>query len=85
MGCDNMKNEKTTRTIDKMGRIVIPNDIRKAIGLNLGDEVSIEISGKGVLIVPLTQRCVLCGSKYELISYCDKLICNSCIKELKML
>ncbi len=80
-----MKYEKPKRSIDKMGRIVIPNDIRKATGLNVGDEVTFEVSGTGILIVPVTKHCTLCGSKYDLVSYCDKYVCKTCIKSLKMI
>lgn len=77
--------KKAIRSIDKMGRIVIPNDIRKATGLQTGDEVSIEISGTGILLNPVTKHCAFCSSKYELVSYCDKYICQNCIKAMKMI
>ena len=77
--------KKAIRSIDKMGRIVIPNDIRKATGIMTGDEVSIEISGTGILLNPVTKRCAFCSSKYELVSYLDKCICPNCIKALKMM
>ena len=80
-----MASDKTRRYIDKMGRIVIPNDFRKTTGMNIGDEVNLEISGTGILITPVTPHCAFCNSKYDLIAHCDKYVCQNCIKSLKML
>ncbi len=40
------------RNIDKMGRIVIPRDLRQALGLRAGDEATIRITEEGVLLCP---------------------------------
>ena len=80
-----MPQQKPKRCIDKMGRIVIPNDLRKSVGLEVGDEVSFEISGKGILIIPVTKHCAFCNSKHDLVEFCDKFVCKSCVKELKMM
>ena len=80
-----MKTGKPTKCIDKAGRVVIPKDIRRAVGLDIGDEVSFEISGKGVLILPVSATCALCGSKYDLVPCYDKHVCKNCIKTLKMI
>ena len=40
------------RNIDKMGRIVVPRDLRQALGLSAGDEVSLRITEEGVLLTP---------------------------------
>ncbi len=79
-----MSVQKPKRTIDKLGRIVIPNDIRKSACLGPGDEVTFEMSGRSILLTPVTERCVLCGSKYDLVSFCDKHVCETCIKSLKL-
>ena len=39
-----------TRQIDDLGRIVIPKDIRKAIGVNSGDTMEISINGNSVVL-----------------------------------
>ena len=40
------------RNIDGAGRIVIPQDVRKAVGLQFGDEVTIRITEEGILLTP---------------------------------
>ena len=41
------------RNIDGAGRIVIPQDVRKAVGLQFGDEVTIRITQEGILLCPV--------------------------------
>lgn len=38
------------KEIDKMGRVVIPKDIRASLGLSLGDPVEIRVTTEGILI-----------------------------------
>lgn len=40
------------RNIDGAGRIVIPRDLRQAVGLTAGDSVTIRITEEGVLLSP---------------------------------
>ena len=44
------------RTIDGTGRIVIPRDLRQAVGLQAGDTVTIRITEGGILLCPLKKK-----------------------------
>ncbi len=44
------------RNIDKMGRLVIPRDLRQAMGLKAGDSVAIRITAEGILLQPTTSE-----------------------------
>ena len=53
LGASNVKEPFTFyRNIDGAGRIVIPRDLRQALGLQAGDEVTIRIVGEGILLCP---------------------------------
>lgn len=41
---------KIIRKIDKLGRIVIPKDVRKTLNIELGDNVEISIDGGRIII-----------------------------------
>ena len=43
-------NTKIIRQIDKLGRLVIPIDLRKQYGIKAGDNVSIIAHEKGIVI-----------------------------------
>lgn len=39
-----------TKTIDNLGRIVIPNDYKKALKMKNGDEINIELNDNKIII-----------------------------------
>ena len=43
-------NQEIARTIDDMGRINVPAELRKLLGWGLGDEVNLCIEGDTVLL-----------------------------------
>ena len=69
------------RRIDDQGRIVIPKNIRLAMGINAGDELEI-VPGKNEVILRHMTCCVFCHGTEGLIEYKDKYVCKRCIKVL---
>ena len=63
--------------IDKLGRVVIPAEYRKRLGISLGDEVDIKISDGGVLIAPTAVSCCVCGRQLDksvTVPLCDRCV-----------
>ena len=72
------------RTIDAAGKIVIPADIRKELGLCTGAVVELSVTKAGnVLIEPRKIRCVCCGdsNEEELRQVSGVYMCPACIKK----
>lgn len=53
------------RQFDRLGRIVIPKEMRKALKLNEKDPVDIYFRDGVICIEPCRLQCVHCGSKDE--------------------
>lgn len=69
------------KTIDRLGRIVIPSEIRKRIYLELGDEVEFEELDGAVIVKTVKKHCRLCGSVEE---FNPRLrLCNKCVEQIK--
>ena len=60
---------KIIRNIDKLGRIVLPKNIREMLDINIGDDLELEIN-EGKIVLTLQDK----GEKIA--NYCD-LICES--------
>ena len=69
------------RRIDKLGRIVLPMDFRRALGLLGEAEVAILINGNTISVRSADAACRLCGSDGEISK--DFGICSKCIEIIK--
>lgn len=82
---------KTTRYIDKQGRIILPAHIRNALNLTSGRVVEIAMEEDGtVRIIPTQERCAFCGEGLEDVPHITitvgpstKHICSNCEKQIK--
>ena len=68
------------RRIDKLGRIVLPMDFRKALGLEGEVTVALGISGDTITVRSADISCKLCGSKEEI---SQLMVCASCVRKIK--
>ena len=70
------------RHIDELGRIVIPIEIRKRLGIVEKDPVEISVHGDTILLEKPHSVCVFCGSNQKLGEHRGRSVCRSCIREL---
>lgn len=77
-----MKSTGIVRNVDELGRIVIPKEMRKKMGIANGDPVEIFVEGDKIILVKYNESCCLCGGGDELIEFKDKLVCKNCAEEL---
>ena len=69
------------KTIDNLGRVVLPIDYRRKFGLDKNPEVKIFLRDEGIYITALNQGCVIC-KRYEPIDS-ELKICAECISKIK--
>ena len=79
-----MKKAIITRRIDGLGRLTIPMEMRKNLGIKAGERPMFEFvpHERGVLIVPqkLAEPCYCCGDKEQTFEFIGKHICRTCAK-----
>lgn len=73
--------ESVARRIDKLGRIVLPMDFRKALDLEGEAEVLLSIRGNAITVKGAKCACRLCGSEKPLSKHLK--ICQDCIVKIK--
>lgn len=72
------------RQIDKLGRLVLPSDIRKALELHNGeDSVEFFMDKDSVIIRKYRSTCIFCKSDENLLTYKEQAVCRRCMEELK--
>ncbi len=73
--------EGIEREIDDVGRVVIPMEFRKKLGIEFNSRVSISLSGEQVIIKAKSTLCALCG---ETVDNNKRIkLCNKCINRVK--
>ncbi len=72
------------REIDDVGRIVIPKQLRKELGLTEPHcRLEMFSDGKQIICKKAVENCVFCKSETELEAFEGKYVCKSCLDKLK--
>ena len=79
-----MKSTGIVRHIDELGRIVVPKELRRKLGIANTDPVEIYCEDDKIILKKYDPVCHFCGSTQSLTQFKEKNICSSCINELKM-
>ena len=82
-----MEEQKATRQMDELGRIVIPADIRESLGWGTGTKLEVVISDitvKSITIREVSPCCSLCRSESENLVQIEKgYVCEHCAEQVK--
>lgn len=78
-----MKATGITRPVDPLGRVVIPVELRRSLGIKTDDLLEVFVEGEYIMLRKDSPKCVLCGSEEDVVTVRDKNICKNCIEELK--
>ena len=70
------------RKVDDLGRIVIPMELRRTLGINVKDPMSISVEGEKIILAKFEEACVFCGSQAELADFKGRSVCSSCQKDM---
>ena len=80
-----MINTGVIRQLDSLGRIVLPIELRRNLEIGPKDMLEIFVEETSIILRKYEPDCLFCGSSRGLTPYKDKMICASCLKELKQL
>lgn len=77
-----MKSTGIVRPVDELGRVVVPKELRRTLGIGNGDPVEIFTEDDKIILRKYHPGCVFCDNVDDLSEYQGKLICSECIKNL---
>ena len=66
------------RTIDNLGRVVLPSDMRRSLGISEDDEIELSLKKNRIVIRKRIPSCIFCGRKTHLSEFDGKYICQGC-------
>ena len=77
-----MKSTGVVRKLDELGRIVIPIELRRTMGIAIKDTLEIFVDGDQIILKKYHPCCIFCNEAENVVPYKGKLICQQCLKEL---
>ena len=80
-----MKSIGIVRKIDTVGRIVLPIELRRTMGIEVKDALEIYVDGDHIVLKKYEPSCVFCGNAKDIQTIHGKNVCSNCITEMKSL
>ena len=77
-----MKSTGIVRNIDELGRLVIPKEMRKKMGIGESSPVEIFVENERIIVTKYQDSCIFCGGASELRDFKGKRVCLDCAKEI---
>lgn len=79
-----MKSTGIVRKVDELGRVVIPMELRRTLGIAEKDVLEIYVDQDKVVLRKYepSRACVICGSLDKTVEFKNKCICDKCVADL---
>lgn len=78
-----MKSTGIVRRVDELGRVVIPVELRRTMGIVIKDPIEIYVDGQSIVLKKYQPSCIFCDSMNDVAVYKGKNICSDCMTEIK--
>lgn len=73
-----MKSTGIVRKVDELGRVVIPIELRRTMGIDEKDGLEIYVDNEKIILKKYVPACVFCGNATDVQHYRGKLVCRDC-------
>ena len=77
-----MKKTGIIRRLDKLGRVVLPIELRRGLDWNEHDRVEIFIEDDRVILQQYEPNCLFCGGTKNLKEFRGKQVCARCVEKM---
>lgn len=78
-----MKSTGIIRKVDELGRVVIPIELRRSLGISIRDSLEIYVEGQFIVLKKHEASCVFCGNEKDITAFKGRNVCQNCLTEIK--
>ena len=64
-----MKSTGIVRKVDELGRIVLPIELRRTLGIEEKDRIEIFVDGESIILRKYQPACIFCDNAKDIINY----------------
>jgi transcriptional pleiotropic regulator of transition state genes len=77
-----MKATGIVRRIDDLGRLVLPIELRRVMGIKVKDYVEIYVDDDSIILKKYAPACLFCGNATDVQIYKGRKVCKECIEAM---
>jgi transcriptional pleiotropic regulator of transition state genes len=77
-----LKSTGIVRKVDELGRVVIPIELRRTLGIGEKDALEIYVDGERIMLKKYEPACIFCGNADSVSYFKGKIICHICLSEM---
>lgn len=77
-----LKSTGIVRKVDELGRVVIPIELRRTLGIGEKDALEIYVDGERIVLKKYEPACIFSGEVDNTIRYKNKVVSKQCIVEM---
>jgi len=74
-----MKSTGIVRQVDGLGRVVIPMELRRTLGVSVKDAMEIYVEGEQIILKKYQPACMFCDNASDVVTFKGKHICHECL------
>jgi len=77
-----MKSTGVVRKVDELGRVVIPIELRRTLGIAEKDALEIYVDQEKIILKKYEPACIFCGNADNITHFRGKNVCEECAKAM---
>ena len=77
-----IKSTGIVRKVDELGRVVIPIELRRTLGIDEKDALEIYVDHEKIILKKYEPACVFCGNAEKIQVFKGKNVCAECAKSM---
>ena len=80
-----MKSTGILKSVDELGRIVLPKKMRENLDIDIRDKVELFVEGDRIILQKYVPNCIFCGAEQNIFIFNGKRLCAECLESLKQM
>jgi len=77
-----LKSTGIVRKVDELGRVVIPIELRRTLGIEVKDALEIYVDSEKIILKKYEPACLFCGNADNVKHFGNRIVCCECIDQL---
>lgn len=73
-----IKSTGVVRKVDELGRVVIPIELRRTLGIDEKDALEIYVDHERIILKKYQPGCIFCGNAEDIQTFKGKNVCRQC-------